>query len=249
MLLDDIYDQLAYGELRRVVVGAGDIDSDDDGISPENFKRLLPLVKLGLTELHKRFLLREQEFKVELIADKVAYSLTYPFAQSNTASVEAKYINDSEETFEDNLMRIERVYGTYQQKEYLLPMNQLTNAEAVRTPRYNSLVIPSDTIAAPWLLETTSLRVVFRADHPAIADLAANTQPGSIPIYLASPYLEPLVYYIASRATTSQGISGEFHDGNNYSMKFEAAVAQLKEANFDLDEDDGHFKLVSRGYP
>ena len=249
MQLDDIYDQLAYGELRQLVIGSGAIDATEIGVPKEAYQRLLPLVKSGLTELHKRFLLREQEFTLELQTGKVSYNLTYDYAQSNLKSTESpKYINDSGEAYEDNLMRVERVYGTYKAEEYLLPLNQLSNPEALRTPRYNTLVIPSDEEKALWLKETTQLRVVFRADHPSIRDITANANPGRTTIYLPSTYLEALTFYIASRITNPQGSAGEFHDGNNYAMKFEAAVAQLKNTNYDLDEDSDHEKLTFRGF-
>lgn len=249
MLLNDIYDQLAYGELRQVVLGSGDIDSVVVGLPPENCRRLLPFVKAGLTELHKRFALRESEFVVELQPNKVSYHLTPDFAQSNGASTEpTKYISDADEAFVNNLMRVERVYGTYQAKEFPVPLNALLNGAAARTPRYDTLVIPSDTVKAPWLLETTSLRVVFRADHPPIDDATANASPGTTPIYLSSTYLEAMTFYIASRASNPNGASETFHDGNNYAAKFEQAVLQLKEYNFDLDEDEGHTKFADRGW-
>lgn len=249
MLLNDIYDQLAYGELRQLVLGSGEIDSAVVGLPPENYHRLLPFVKAGLTELHKRFALRESSFAVALQPDKVSYHLTPAFAQSNGASAEpVKYIIDTDEAFVDNLMRVERVYGTYRAEEYKIPLNALLDKEAIRTPRYDMLVIPSDTEKAPWLLETTSLKVVFRADHPPIDTATANATPESTPIYLSSTYLEALTFYIASRATNPHGASDTFHDGNNYAAKFEQAVMQLKEYNFDLDEDEGHTKFADRGW-
>ena len=249
MLLNDIYDQLAYGELRQLVLGSGNIDSDELGLSQENRRRLLPFVRSGLTELHQRFLLRESEFILELVDGKVAYNLAYAFAQSNGDSAEpVKYINDSAETFEDNLMRVERVYGTYRGEEYPLTLNELRNKAALRTPRYDCLVLPSDTEEAPWLLETTSLRVVYRAGHPPIDTVLANGSPDKVTIYLHSVYLDALVFYIASRVTNPQGAAEGFHDGNNYAAKFEQAVLQLKQENYDLDEDEGHSKLEDRGF-
>ena len=62
MTLDDIYMQLAGAELRNVVLGTGAMDKINGEIPRENYEKILPMVKLGLTELHKRFLLRDSEF-------------------------------------------------------------------------------------------------------------------------------------------------------------------------------------------
>jgi hypothetical protein len=61
-------------------------------------------------------------------------------------------------------------------------------------------------------------------------------------------YLQALTFYIASRATNSMGLSGEFHAGNNYAKKFEAEVTKLTALNYDLDENSEQTKLESRGF-
>ena len=50
MTLQDIYDQLSFGELRQLFLSGNDIDEMSEGMSEEQFKRVLPSVMLGLTE-------------------------------------------------------------------------------------------------------------------------------------------------------------------------------------------------------
>lgn len=251
MILDDIYSQIAYGELRSVVLGTGVVAEigDEEGLPRENYEKIYPFLILGLTELHKRFLLRERELTIDLQDNQVSYILTYDFAVSNTKSSEdPKYILDSSDTFQDDLMRIERIYGTYSAKEYEIPLNEIDNAESIRTTSYNQFVIPSDTDLAPWLLETSTLRVVYRADHPTIRSYLLKSKPGRTTITLPSTHLEALVWYIASRATNPKGAGDEFHEGNNYAKKFEMACAQLKSDNYEVASDSLNNKLSNRGF-
>lgn len=254
MKLIDVYNQLAYGELRQVALGTGSIDATSDTVPKENFVKLFPLVQAGLTELHKRFLLRERELIVTLVTptpkSQVVYMLHIDFAATNDKSDEdPKYITDTVALpFENDLMRVERIYGTWHEKEYEIPLNQYNNAESIRTTDFNRLLLPDDILTAPWLIETKTLRIVYRADHPAITPAKANSSPLATEIFLPPTHLEALTFYIASRVLNPAGSDNEFHEGNNYMVKFEAAVAQLKTENFDVDNEYENDKLNQRGF-
>jgi|TARA_B110000908_G_scaffold63009_2_gene76567 hypothetical protein len=225
MTLDDIYNQLGHGELRELFVGGKSIDEPSWGITSENYPILFPSVQLGLTELHKRFLLRAEEVIVPLVTNQTSYVITVP-----------------------SLFKIERVYGTYREKEYEIPMNEPTTLEAIRNTSYNSLLVPTNETEAPWLKETTSLRVVYRGDHPVIDTAVAAVTPANVDIELPLVYMEPLLLYIASRIHNPIGLTNEFHNGNNYAAKFEASIAQLKSQNYEIDSSDMGDLLYDRGF-
>jgi hypothetical protein len=251
MKLLDIYEQLTYGELSQQQLGVGSLDDGVDDTPKTSYKRLYPLVKLGLTELHKRFKLREAEFNVNLTEGKVIYLLALDYAKSYTKSkvaIDDRYIDDSATAFADDLMQVERIYGVYRSAPYEIPLNNLDNPAAIRTTSYNTLVIPDDVTTAPWLKETSVLRLVYRADHPAITNPAVHITPDRIPIYLPVAYLQALVYYVASRVMTAKGNVAEFHDGNNYAMKFEAEVAELRQQDFTVSNVSEYDKLSARGF-
>ena len=199
MTLDDIYNQLGHGELRELFVGGKSIDEPSWGITAENYPILFPSVQLGLTELHKRFLLRAEEVIVPLVTNQTSYVITVP-----------------------SLFKIERVYGTYREKEYEIPMNEPTTLEAIRNTSYNSLLVPTDAVAA--------------------------VTPANVDIELPLVYMEPLLLYIASRIHNPIGLTNEFHNGNNYAAKFEASIAQLKSQNYEIDSSDMGDLLYDRGF-
>jgi hypothetical protein len=250
MTLDDIYTQLAYGELKQLFIGGTTIDTGAGAIPPENYPKLLPSVELGLTELHKRFCIREDRMTVELQPGKASYPLTFKFAESNTASQEPiKYIKDSASPFMDNLFKVERIYGVLNEEEYEIPLNEIGNGEAIRTTTFNTLMVPTDTEEAPWLLETTELIIIFRADHPVIDNAIANATPDQVEVYLPPMFIEALCLYIASRLHNPIGmVPGALHQGNNYFAKFLTSVEELKKDNYEIDNDTENTKLSARGF-
>lgn len=225
MKLSDIYDQLAYGELRQIVLGHGPLPADEVGIPGDKAKEIFPFVVLGLTELHKRFKIREASTIVTLTEDVADYSLS-----ANT-----------------DLMQIETVLGTYNTKSYVIPLNDGTPS-SIRTPSYNQLIVPTNVELAPWLKETSLLQVTYRADHPVIDVNIANAAPIITDIHLPSVYVEPLLFYIASKVTSSLSPTEGFHESSNYMARFEQACAQLTRTTYDVVVEEGFDKLRSRGF-
>ena len=228
MKLSEIFEQLEYGELRKLFMGVGAIGGTGD-MPTETYKKLFPTIKRGLTELHKRFLLREAETTVTLVDGTANYTVS-PAA--------------------NDLMKIERIYGTYLEEEYQIPLNDVDCKYGIRTTSRNTIVVPTDSEDAPWLLETTELRVVYRADHAAInANLATNA-PSVVEIDLPDTHLDALLFFVASRAHNPEGSIGEFHAGNNYQAKFERACQLLKDYNMQIDSNFSECgdKLMNRGF-
>ena len=97
-------------------------------------------------------------------------------------------------------------------------------------------------------METTTLRVVYRADHPEIKTALATQAPEVVDIFLPRTHVQALVWYVASRLTNPKGLTNEFHEGNNYAMKFEAEVASLKNEGMKVDTLETNYKLDDRGF-
>jgi hypothetical protein len=233
MTLDDVYEQLATGELRMLAFGDAAV-----GTSPEKYAKLLPAVKLGLTQLHKKFLLREGVLPITLIPGKVSYTLDKRYAESNTASTATKWIMDADDPYLDNFLKIERILDADGEE---IPLNVVGNASAIRTPTHNSFIVP-DT------LESATLSVVYRADHPAIDKYLATAAPGQVTLDLPASHLLALVYFVASRIINPVGPTpaGNFHEGNNYAAKFETECAELMSLNVGYIEDTVEHDNFSR---
>ena len=250
MTLEDIYNQLSYGELRMLFMGGKDIDSPNtQGMPIASFMQMLGSIQLGLTELHKRFALREGYFNLIIMPNVKTYSLTSDFAMSGSSVNPVKYIDDTEMPFTNNLHKVIRAYGILNGQTIELPLNEISNLAALRTPSYNQLTVPVDPKTATWLTETQVIDVVYRANHPEINKYIANEAPLITPIYLPDSHLEALLYYVASRVFNPIGmIPDAVHDGNNYMQKFEQSCARLKIDNYEIDQDAENNKLPYRGF-
>ena len=249
MILNDIYLQLSHGELRQLFM-ANDPDTPDQPMSEESFQKLFPTIDLGLTALHTRFKLREGSLQVELQQAQTQYKLTMDFAESNNRSREpVKYIKDQSNPFQDDLIQVERVYGTLGGEEYEIPLNKLNDSCAIRTSKLNTLVIPSDPEKAPWLDETTELKVVYRQNHPKLNAILANSSPLATEIDLPVTHLEPLLYFVASRQLNPMGMDpGAMHEGNNYFAKYEHACQRLEDEGIELSIDAGRDVIYEDGW-
>ena len=250
MTLQDIYNQLSYGELRLLFVGGSDIDSTDTGMTTEQFIKLLPTIQLGLTALYKQFLLREGQFFIQRQENMQSYVLNRKFAQSNTSSSEqVKYIIDTDIPFDSELFKVERVYGLLNEQPYEIPLNEINNKSALRTPSNQLLMLPALPDEAPWLAETDVMKVYYRTDHPKIDVNIANAVPLAQEIELPVTHLEALCFYVASRIHNPMGmVPGAMHEGNNYYERYRQEVGLLKQLNLEIDTFAEISKLHDRGF-
>lgn len=235
MTLQDIYDQLAFGELRMLALGQ-DPTGSNDGLPVDSFIKMLPHIQLGMTALHKRFNLREETATVTLAEGQVTYVIKPGKALPSAAP--------------DDLLQIERVYGTFRGEEVPLALNKVDDPLSIRTTSYNTLLVPTKRPGAvdSWLDETTELRVVYRADHPPIDKFVAQAAPLATEIFLPATHLEALLYYVASRVHNPIGMSSEFHEGNNYAAKFEMACQQIENWGLQIDTDYDEDRFYQDGW-
>ena len=235
MNLDDIFNQLSYGELAQVMVG-----NDDAGLVPaSDYPRIAASVSLGLTELHKRFLIKETKIRIELVEGISTYVLDSKFAESNVTGTEPnKYIKDSAEPFLDNVLKIERVYDSSGNE---VTLNILEDEDSIMTSGMNVLVLPAE-------VEYEYIDVVYRANHPALNKANVLNHPLRVEIDLPISYLEALLFYVASRVMNPIGMISEFHEGNNYAAKFEAACIRLEQLNIKVENHRANDRLADNGW-
>lgn len=229
MLLSDLFTQLTFGELSQIKLGG----ASESGITKQNQLQMLQHVNSGLTELHSRFNLKEGTLNILLSPGLDTYVLSKRFAASNRGSREPiKYIQDSAMApFEDTVLKIERVFDDQGGELELNTGHQRFDplSTAIRTPTMNTLVTPRALISS-------SLTVVYRANHPRIVKEDNSFDPAEVEIDLPPQYENALLLYIASRVFNPIGLNQEFHDGNNYWGKFEAACAQLGNKGLELNQ-------------
>ncbi len=247
MKLQDVFDQLSIGEFSQLSIGGEAMGE----VNEANMDRVILHVQLGLDVLFRRFRLKEGKFRIALQAGQTIYNLHSDFAQSNLASTEpVKYIKDDYAfSFVDDLNKIERVYSD---TGYEMALNDTNNPWSLVTPAALKLYVPEVILARstdlPEDLRTSNLMVHYRAAHPKIARGIGAPDPCLVNLELPDAYLEPLLFYVASRVHNPIGMVNEFHVGNSYAAKYEVACQRLEQQNLQIDMVPTNTRFNERGW-
>lgn len=137
-----------------------------------------------------------------------------------------------------DVLRIERVRDL-DDNEYVLDDEH--EPESLLRTNYRTLKVPKT-------LEPVTLEVIYRAGAEKVPSHAATMEPAFVTVDLPDTYLDPLVYFIASRFLNPMGASDGLHEGNNYAAKYEQACQMLERQNFDLDRTGGDDRFLSNGW-
>lgn len=235
MKLKELLSHLEQGELRQMALGG----SDTSGFLERDLHKIVPHINLGLTAVHKRFLLRTKTVFVQQYDEISIYELNSKFAETNTASSEpVKYIKDSvfDPFITDMVLKIEGVFDEDGRKYWLNNANEPM-----------SLFTPSDrSIQVPFPDSENVMSVMYRADHPRIQ--VDVDDPLEQEIDISSTYLESLLLYIGSRYLKTQGTPEAAVAGANTTVEYEGSVRQVKQDGLDISEDTTNFKLDDNGW-
>ena len=218
--LDELFQDLSYGELQMHKLGGYEPREDTSQPHPENYAKVISHINLGLKKLHSEFLLSVKEMYVDLSEEIETYVLTPAYAASNTDSavaIEGRYIADTaEQPFLNDIIKIEEIYD---EGGNLLPLNDFTDDESLYTPQYNSVQVP-------WPNNYNTIAVQYRAAHPKIEftplmDLTAVEMHVPLQLQMA------LYYFVASRVFASQNSDGQ-NLGNSFYNKFLGEIADVR---------------------
>jgi hypothetical protein len=247
MKLQEVFDQLTYGELSQISIGGNEAGA----INPENYNRLIPHVNLGLSQLYKRFSLKEGRLTLELQSGRTIYPINSKYAVNSKSSKEpVRYIKDSvAEPFKDDILKIEKVIAS---TGYEFSLNDASDEYGMFTTSATVLRVPLDVVeqieSLPDELKTSLIEVVYRANHPLIIADGTDTEPDQIELELPYTHLEPLLLFIASRIHTPSGMSNEANLGNIYASKYEAACQLLEFKGLQVDQGSQSTRLEQNGW-
>lgn len=222
MKLQEIFDQLTYGELSQLSLGGGEAGI----ISESDWPKLLASVNLGLDALHRRFLLKIGKTSLALVENQSQYTLTEP-----------------------DLVKVEEVLTA---QGYGIPLNDAHDPYSIHTITMKKLMVPLEVVNRspdlPDTLKTDSLNITYRATHPKLVIGNGYFDPERVEVELPDSHLEALLYYVASRVHNPVGMTNEFHTGNNYAAKYELACQTLEQQNIRIDQQASNDRLERNGW-
>lgn len=244
MKLSELFSHLAYSELSQLNVG----DTSLGLINETNYDKVLGAINLGLTALHNRFCLKEEELLLKLNLGQYSYVLT----KENTFTVNPTngYILDSLTVpYRDTLLKVETVYTELGQE---LHLNDASQYYSLHTPNLKTLVVPKDIVDSvaglPDEYKTSTLRVVYRANHRIMPYGYNGYDSEQVEIDLPYTYVEPLIYFVGSRFHNPMGLVNDFNAGNNYAAKYERACQEIEKNNTRVDQGMQNTRLAMGGW-
>ena len=246
MKLQEVFDQLSGGEFSQLSIGGGDVGVIDEG----NYSRVLGHINLALTALFSRFTLKEGRLKLALQEGVTTYKLNSAYAVNAVGSTQpVRYIIDTvDEPFTDDIIKVEKVVTD---GDYELGLNDASSPVSVFTPTALALRVPEALITGvdwPDELDTEFLTLVYRASHPKLSVGTGIFRPSAVELELPDTHLTPLLYYVASRVHNPVGMNNEFHAGNSYYAKYEAACQQLENKGLQVDQGEQNTRLERNGW-
>jgi hypothetical protein len=267
MLLQEIFNDLTYGEFSQIKLGGNPEGKIDDA----NYNALLTHVNLGLTDLHRRFSLKMNSIEVVFNTGRYRYHLSSEHKYSDESLVvgdfrldvglgtllvdtqenaDPEYIRDQPYAeFQDDILLITRVETT---KDYELPLNKIGNPWSFMTPKANVLEVPRRIVDGhtdvPHFMATDRVFVHYRQGHPRIQPGAGQFDANRVEIDLPETHRQALLYFIASRVMNPIGMGQEFNAGNIYYGKFLKECQDLTEQGMYIDQTDDQTKFNARGF-
>ena len=246
MKLSEIFSQLTTGELNQLSIGG----AAQGVIDASNYEAVLNHINLGLSYIYHRFPLKESRLKLVLFPDLVSYKLSSRYSTSNTTSGEPiKFIDDVGNPFLDDLTK---VHAVLTEAGEALPLNDNKDKYSCHTPSTHVLTVPmAVTNQYPDLpdhYKTPSLTVVYRAALPKLVTDYGYLDPEEVEVDLPYPYLEPLLYFVASRCYHPVSLSSEINPGSSYAVKLEQACQRLELNNLAVDQGASNDRLTRGGW-
>lgn len=249
MQLSEIFDALAYGEFSQINLGAG----EGGGIPDNKIRQVISHINLGMTMLHKRFNLKDDELTLLLKPGMETYILKDTWAVSAVGSREpVRTILDTRaKPYQNNIVKIQKVSTA---AGFELGLNNAADKYSVFTPQFNILRVPVEltlppTAELPIDLITATLKVEYESNAIPIPLDLVKADLEDTEVELPQTYLMALLYFIAGRVLTPTGAAhNEANLGGIYNAKFEKECASLKEDGLDVDQGSQSTRLRSKGW-
>lgn len=234
--LKDIFDNLTYGELSHLSIGNAPVGF----IDPKDYPKIVAAVNNALTALHKRFLLRTEEVRVQELVAINTYYMRRAHAVSNTDDITStKYILDSSAApFSGSLFKIEAIVSD---STGAFILNDSSQANPVYTPNFDTFVI---TPTNP----PETLKVALRSDHPRIV-LETGFDPLLVELHIPYSLLDAISLNVAARLYSPLTAGdGERSAASVFMYKYEMECKRLEEEGMTLEADVSDTRFENKGF-
>jgi len=215
MLLSDLFEQLASGELSQHQYGK------NGTIAVANYPAVITTINRGLTALHARFPLSHKELTLQQFEGITDYKFDIKYAVSTAdPSVTQRYIYDTvEDPFLDDMIRIDAAYDG---EGNPVPINDEVDIRSWFTPNNDTIQIPSPT-------EGILVSIMYRANHKKIA--TTITDATTVVVDIPQSLEAALSAFVASKLFVSLGNATSIQLSAYYANQYSTELAQVERLN------------------
>lgn len=188
LTLKDIFEDLEHGELNQFSFNKI-IDSDDvPGFTSDDWPAIIKQIRLGLTALHTRFVLREREVTINTYDALSFYPLDSRYSVNSTGPEYPKFIQDTPENpFTDDIIQVRAIWDECGEK---IPLNAQDDPCSAFMTNYKTLQYPQSA-------DGNTIFVTYQANHTPIPDNIVD--PHDVEIFIPDYLREPLYLYVTAR--------------------------------------------------
>lgn len=264
MKLSEIFHALSAGELSQISMG-----NMGKGIQPEDQRKLLSSVNLGLKALYKRFTIKRGEVTIKLTPGIFTYVLDSKYSQAaameqyhkavlvdpNTPvpSLVGLYIHDLDRPFKDDINKVEVLHLD---SGFTFPIDDPVNRMSAKMLDQLTMRLPVTLVnQSADLFETFKTEDILVSYRTKALDIIKPGcgmdeffEPSEVDVELPDMYLEALIYFVASRVMNPIGMNEEFHAGNNYAAKYEEECQRLEGKDLNLTDGATNWGVQRKGF-
>lgn len=209
MLLREIFDLLAFGEVAHTSIGG---DAENETIPESKYLQIVPAINAALDALHSRFELRFNNVLVQQKEGIDTYTIDSKNNDDYLISAENKlYVND--------LIRIDRIMDSCGESVYI---NNERERSSVVLPTYNSIEFPT-------VVDGDIYNVIYHAKHPKILSTGSDVLDQTVD--LPADFLDAFLAYIGYRVYKNRKSLTSESPSNNYYSIYQAECARLEGKN------------------
>ena len=221
MVLQDLFDTLATGEFAHLSLA----NSVTGSIKEESYPRIVTALNRSLTEVYKRFLLKEKKVNIVQQEGLSRYYLRSKYLGfSGATSSEAYLLDHEEEIFNNDVIRIMAITDNAGIPVKVNPPYTCNEETFFRTKQFDTLDLVTEKTGQIFTIE-------YQASYPKIT-IDEEFDPDTYQLYYP-PFIEDaLINLIASiliKGKTTKASEGEGYASNSFMAKYELSCLRILE--------------------
>jgi len=237
MVLQDLFDDLVYGEFSDIALGTGAL-----GTLPEaSYPRIASFINMGLRDLYKKFILRKKEIKLYYQTGIYTYYLRSDYVGPvNSLGPNVYLVEDDNNVFDNSIVKVIAAYDSDEDK---LPLNAPKDDTSLFTPAYDIIKLP---VTDPPSMVT----LVYQSYYPKIL-ITTGFDPEEYELHFPSFIENALLAFVASRHFKGKKIKradGSTTNHNTFLSMYGRACKELEQDGFAEESDDDRDRFTDNGW-